>query len=107
VEAAALATRAVRLAPDVPHLHDTLAAIRVREREYDAAVASLSTASRLDPKTTKWRVRLAAVLVEAGRLTDARAQLDQIDSRHPGGADLPEPVREQLRSLREVLRAKT
>lgn len=105
-EAASLAEGAVRLAPEVPNFHDTLAAARSRAGQYDQAITSLTTATRLDPNSAKWRINLAEACIATGRIRDARLQLDEVEAGHPNGSGLTEPVRRQLRSVRSLYQGK-
>jgi len=99
-EAVGLASRAVRDSPKVAAFHDSLAQVQARRGNYDAAIASMSKAIRLQPSNLEWLLNLTRVLAEAGRFQEARELLDRIDRAVPDPARLPEPLKKSLDEIR-------
>jgi tetratricopeptide (TPR) repeat protein len=99
-EAAKLAAAAVEAAPGVATLHDTLAHVRLKQKDYKAAAQSLINATKLEPETLQWRLSLAQVYDEANQTADLGKVLEQIDALVPDKAKLPSDTQAILLKLK-------
>ncbi len=105
-EARELATAATQAEPNIPTLHDTLALILAKQRSYDAAVASLRQALRLDPGSVEWRLHLGEILLESGRRQEAKRVETEITAL-PGSLTMPPDQQKRLDALRADLEKAT
>ncbi|HEX8524685.1 MAG TPA: tetratricopeptide repeat protein [Tepidisphaeraceae bacterium] len=104
-EAKNFSSRALALAPETPEFLDTLARIHVKAGDLPAAMDSFQRALRLDPNNLHALIGLASAYTASGKKEPAANMLNQIDlllKVHPG---IPQPLRQELDSLRATVRA--
>jgi tetratricopeptide (TPR) repeat protein len=101
-EAVQLASAAVKAQPGDPNPYDTLAAAQQKAKAYDAAIASMRQAVKLQPANLDWRVHLAEIQLESGRRADAARTLTEIDAL-PDAGPVPPSVAPRLESLRAAV----
>ncbi len=90
----------------IASFRDTLAFVHLRMKEYTAAAESVGRsvgrARQQDPRDPRHLVRAAQILVESGKLTEARRQLQEIEAR-PDADELPAETKAMLEELRKRL----
>lgn len=75
---------ATEVRPEDPVLHDHLAAALYQIKgDVNGAIDAMSTAVKLNPADVERRLRLAHLLIEAGRREEASAHLDDLKRRRP------------------------
>ncbi|MEP1206594.1 MAG: tetratricopeptide repeat protein [Rhizobiaceae bacterium] len=91
--------QAIAINSDDFNIHQTLGIIYEREREYEAAVSSLSRAHELEPNNSAAAVQLGSCLVHLGQFDKAAKVLNQVHRANPqslaplaGLAQLPSGV---------------
>ncbi len=100
-EALKLAAGAVQSNPREGNYHDTLATVQLALKQYDAAIASMNAAMRLEPANVDMRINLASVYDQAGKTAEARNELRQIERDQPQDRQLSARGRKQLQQLRQ------
>jgi tetratricopeptide (TPR) repeat protein len=88
--------RAIATSPDSAFLHRDLGLVALNAGDTDAAIESLSTASRLDPDDARTWMALATAHENAGQLLEAIAELERVQTLDPS-----EPTRAAIARLRE------
>jgi predicted Zn-dependent protease len=83
-EALDLARAAVKSLPTRADYLDTLSTVQAKMQDYDQAIASLKSAVELQPDQPKWKVRLAKLLAEAGRASEADELLKELRAEGTG-----------------------
>jgi tetratricopeptide (TPR) repeat protein len=104
-EALSLAQRAVAALPNDPSIHDTLAYVQLKLKDFKNAQESLKVASKLDPQNINWRIKLAQAYDEAGQMDDLGPLLDEIEKMMTE-TQVTDAQRQLIRQLRTKL-AKT
>jgi Flp pilus assembly protein TadD len=80
--------RAVATAPDDGQAHYYLGLAYAGMGRAGAALSEIEDAVRLQPAETRYRVGLAGLLLDQGRLAEARAELERVTRSRPGAADV-------------------
>ncbi|HMO24666.1 MAG TPA: tetratricopeptide repeat protein [Tepidisphaeraceae bacterium] len=102
-EAKQFAEQAIALRGNVAAYHDTLARLLVALSDPEAAQRSFDRAIQLDPRCLDAWVGLATLYQHAGRSTDAAAVMQKIEPLLITTPEPAEPVRSELRTLRDAL----
>ncbi len=76
--AVALAEQALQRAPKAAAIMDTLAFTLAAEQQLDKAIAVQTEAVTLAPEAHQFRLQLAKLLLQSGKKTDARTELDKL-----------------------------
>jgi Tfp pilus assembly protein PilF len=96
-EAADLASKAASSRePNAASFWETLASIHAKMSDRDKAAVEYRTAIKLAPDRVAWRISLAEVLADAGRASEARAALQNVQSDDPR---LTDAARQRLTTL--------
>ena len=103
-EAEQLAADAVATQPRVAGLHDTLATVQAKARNFKAAAESERQAIELDPDNVTWRVRQASYLLEGGDPVQAANALKALDSARLDARKATPQIQKELESLRTRVR---
>ncbi len=75
--------KALALAPKLPAAYSSRASIEVNRGSYDAAIADLQRALRMDPADTNAQLTLAHAYRDSGRLSDADSTYQHLLSENP------------------------
>jgi cellulose synthase operon protein C len=76
--AAAMAQRALELLPERAPLLDTLSLAQESESQLEKALETQQQAVKLDPRDPMLRLRLSRLLIQQGKKSDAKAQLETL-----------------------------
>jgi tetratricopeptide (TPR) repeat protein len=82
-EAQQMVSTAIRKAPKLPQLQDTLAWVEIKQHNYPAALQSLATLTREHPADATFRYHYAVALNESGDPSGARVQAETALSEKP------------------------
>lgn len=94
-EAKQMVTTAIRKAPNIPQLQDTLAWIEIRQHNESAALQILATLTMEHPDDAIFRYHYAVALFDSGNPSDAKQQAQTALSKKPSA--------ETAASLRKLL----
>lgn len=93
-EALQMVSQALRKAPDVPQLRDTLAWIHIKRHNTDEALPILQALTNKYPENNTFRYHYAVALIQSGDRAAARRQAETALSQKP-----PIQLADQLRSV--------
>ena len=82
-EALQLVSAALRKAPDVPQLKDTLAWIHIKRHETDEALPILQSLTNKHPENNTFRYHYAVALIQSGDRAAAKRQAETALSQKP------------------------
>lgn len=103
-EAVDHASTATKLVPTNANYLDTLAHALRGDRRFDEACAALAEACRLEPANPMWRLGLAEVRAESGKMDEAKREAARAEEMATIGAEPSAVLRERLERLRSQLR---
>lgn len=72
------AERAVALAPHSAAAQDTLSQAAIADGQFDRAILAAKTAVSLEPNSPRFRLGLAKALLRAGKVAEAKPELEQL-----------------------------
>jgi tetratricopeptide (TPR) repeat protein len=102
-EALGYAATAVRLAPRLAAVRDTLAQVQSRTGDAMAAAESARGAIRLEPDNALWHIHLAQYLLDAGKRAEAAKAIAVLDSRRLDNASMPSQWQQDLKRIRQEI----
>jgi tetratricopeptide (TPR) repeat protein len=82
-EAQQMISTAIRKAPNVPQLQDTLAWVEIKQRNYTAALQTLTTLTTEHPDDPTFRYHYAVALMDSGNPSAAKLQVETALSKKP------------------------
>ncbi len=100
-----LASKAVQSQPNAAAMHDTVAFVQMKRKDYKSAAASLRSAMMLEPDRFIWRFNLAEALALAGDRGEASRMLSDIVSLLPTLKSVPPDAVAQIDRLRARVQA--
>jgi tetratricopeptide (TPR) repeat protein len=82
-EAQQMVSTAIRKAPNVPQLQDTLAWVEIKQHNYPAAVQTLTALTKQHPDDATFRYHYAVALMNSGNPSAAKVQAETALSKKP------------------------
>jgi tetratricopeptide (TPR) repeat protein len=82
-EAQQMASSAIRKAPNLPQLQDTLAWVQIKQRHEDSALKILATLTTEHPDDVTFRYHYAVALIDSGNRAAAKDQAETALSKKP------------------------
>ncbi|MEX2670972.1 MAG: tetratricopeptide repeat protein [Phycisphaeraceae bacterium] len=98
-----LARAASEALPEQPIILDTLVRVLLKLGEYSEAVTVSERILEIDPQDLSRQIELIWALTQAGRLDEARDQLEQVRVNVADVEQLPEESRERLQEIERLL----
>jgi lipopolysaccharide biosynthesis regulator YciM len=104
-ESLSLAQGVVTLRPDIGAFHDTLSFVLLKAGKVDDALATMLTATRLEPDNVDYRVTLAEIYLAKKNMPQARATLRDIDTLKFRPEQMRLSTRNQLDAVRNAVKS--
>jgi Flp pilus assembly protein TadD len=98
-EAQQMITTAIRKAPNLPQLQDTLAWVEIKQHSEAAALQTLTSLTTKYPENATFRYHYAVALVDSGHRSEARLQAETALAKKP-----PAEMAGALRNLLEQVK---